>query len=357
MDLVARDTTFVPPAARAAAPESPVEIFSACPVSVEVSDPRSYAERVRDVAMWGERHGCRGALIYSDNRLVDPWLVSQILVRSTREYAPLVAVQPVYMHPFTVANLIATFAMLYGRRLFINWVAGGFVNDLTALADDTPHDERYDRLVEYATIVRRLTDGESVTFQGRYYRVHGLKLRIPIDASLRPGFVISGSSPAGRAAAIAVGARSVAYALPPEEGQAPTGLTGLAAGLRVGVIARDSAEEAWRTAYTRFPPDRKGQLMRQLARKVSDSHWHERLCRLADNRAHLGTPYWTLPFENYRTMCPYLVGDHRTVSDAIAEYIQRGFGTFILDEPEAEADLEHARAVFDLAQQRVPEAA
>jgi alkanesulfonate monooxygenase len=357
MDLVAQDTTFVHHAARAAASEPQVEIFSACPVSVALPAARSYAEQVRDVAIWGERHGCRGALIYCDNRLVDPWLVSQIVVQNTRQYAPLVAVQPVYMHPFTVANIIATFAMLHGRRVFINWVAGGFVNDLTALADETPHDERYDRLVEYATIVRRLTDGESVTFQGRYYRVHGLKLRIPIDPSLRPGFVISGSSPAGRAAAIAVGARSVAYALPPEENQAPAGQTGLGAGLRVGVIARDSAEEAWRTAYTRFPPDRKGQLMRQLARKVSDSHWHERLCRLAEHRAHLGTPYWTLPFENYRTMCPYLVGDHDAVSAAVAEYIRRGFGTFILDEPETETDLENARRVFDLARGRVAEAA
>jgi alkanesulfonate monooxygenase len=357
MDLVADDATLTLQPTRGAALEPPVDLFSACPVSIEFPAARSYAERIRDVAVWGEKHGCRGALVYCDNRLVDPWLVSQIVVQSTRAYSPLIAVQPVYMHPFTVANLIATFAMVHGRRLFINWVAGGFVNDLAALADQTPHDERYDRVVEYATIVRRLTDGESVTFNGKYYRVHGLKLRIPMDASLRPDFVISGSSPAGRTAAAALGARSVSYALSPEEEQAPPSPAGLAAGLRVGVIARASSEEAWRTAYTRFPPDRKGVLMRQLARKVSDSHWHERLCRLAEHRAGTGTPYWTLPFENYRTMCPYLVGDHTEVSAVIAEYIRRGFGTFILDEPETETDLENARLVFDLARQRVAEAA
>jgi hypothetical protein len=60
--------------------------------------------------------------------------------------------------PFTVTKTIATFASLYGRQLFVHWMAGGF-------ADDTPHDERHDRLVELATIVRQLTDGTAVTVE------------------------------------------------------------------------------------------------------------------------------------------------------------------------------------------------
>ena len=39
---------------------------------------------------------------------------------------------------------------LHGRRLDVNLVAGGFRKDLLALADETPHDERYERPVEYA---------------------------------------------------------------------------------------------------------------------------------------------------------------------------------------------------------------
>ena len=38
----------------------------------------------------------------------------------------------------------------HGQRLWLNMVAGGFKNDLAALNDDTPHDKRYQRLVEYA---------------------------------------------------------------------------------------------------------------------------------------------------------------------------------------------------------------
>jgi alkanesulfonate monooxygenase len=36
--------------------------------------------------------------------------------------------------------MVTSFAYLYGRRVFLNMVAGGFRNDLLALADETPHD-------------------------------------------------------------------------------------------------------------------------------------------------------------------------------------------------------------------------
>jgi alkanesulfonate monooxygenase len=245
--------------------------------------------------------------------------------------------------------MVATMAHLYGRRLFLNWVAGGFRNDLLALSDETPHDRRYDRLVEYATIVRRLTEGESVTFSGEFYQVNRLTLSPIPAAERRPEFMVSGSSEAGRHAARVLGARSVAYALPSDDHLELPSRPGLASGLRVGIIARDSRDAAWRVAHTRFPPDRKGKLTRELARKVSDSRWHERLCRLADERAASDDPYWLVPFENYKTMCPYLVGTREEVAREIARYLSIGFGTFILDIPSCEEDVAEAAAVFEMA--------
>jgi len=35
-------------------------------------------------------------------------------------------------------------------------VAGGFKNDLEALNDMTPHDRRYDRLIEYTSVIKEL---------------------------------------------------------------------------------------------------------------------------------------------------------------------------------------------------------
>lgn len=325
-----------------------VDLFSACPASLGELGP-AYVDRVRAVARWSEDHGFRGILVYSDNRLVDPWMVAQLIVQSTRRLSPLVAVQPAYMHPYAVATKVATLASLYGRRTFINWVAGGFRNDLVALADRTPHDPRYDRLTEYATLVRRLTDGETVTFDGEYYEVNGLSLQPEVPADLRPAYTLSGSSPAGERAARALGATAVTYALPPESDLRPIGNGRLRGGLRMGIIARADRAEAWRVAYRRFPPEREGALMRGLARRVSDSHWHEHLCALAEERSGEDSPFWMGPFEHYRTMCPYLVGSHADVASTLAVYLRRGFRDFILDEPWEEQDLVGARLAFDAA--------
>ena len=75
-----------------------IEIFTTCPSSA-VSDRAAYVNDVIDVASWSEKYRCRGTLIYSDNSLVDPWLVAQIIIEHTTELCPLVAVQPIYAHP------------------------------------------------------------------------------------------------------------------------------------------------------------------------------------------------------------------------------------------------------------------
>ena len=61
----------------------------------------------------------------------------------------------------------------------LNMLAGGFKNDLIALGDDTPHDDRYARTVEYTLIVAALLRGESVSQHGPYYHVENLRLEPP----------------------------------------------------------------------------------------------------------------------------------------------------------------------------------
>ena len=64
------------------------------------------------------------------------------------------------MHPYTAAKMVASLAFLHERRIDLNMVAGGFRNDLRALGDETPHDERYDRMVESREIMTRSARGE-----------------------------------------------------------------------------------------------------------------------------------------------------------------------------------------------------
>ena len=63
-------------------------IFSTCPQSRDISS-EEYAQRVIETARWSETAGCEGMLVYTDNGIVDPWLVSQLILQNTQRLAPL----------------------------------------------------------------------------------------------------------------------------------------------------------------------------------------------------------------------------------------------------------------------------
>jgi alkanesulfonate monooxygenase len=329
--------------------QAQVEVFSTCPQSSGAS-PDIYRQHVIDVARWSEQCGCKGILVYSDNSLVDPWLTAQIIIENTDRLCPLVAVQPIYTHPYTVAKTVATFGFLFKRRVYLNMVAGGFKNDLTALNDTTAHDKRYARLVEYTTIIQRLLASPGlVNYDGEFYRVENLRMTPPLDPELLPGVFVSGSSEAGLEAAQVLGATAIKYPKPPKECETEIRADDLKCGVRVGIIARESEEVAWVVAEQRFPEDRKGQLTHQLAMKVSDSMWHKQLTDMANQTRGQRHPYWLRPFENYKTFCPYLVGDYDRVAEEIGRYIGFGYRTFILDVPPNYEELQHVGIVFERA--------
>src|SRR5919109_1940581 len=289
--------------------ESGLKVFATCPPSYTAS-PWVYRREVLDIARWSDAAGCEGILVYTDNGLVDPWLIAQDIITHTQRLCPLVAVQPVYMHPYSVAKMVATLGFLHGRRIYLNMVAGGFKNDLEALDDRTPHDERYTRLVEYTDLIMQLLGGGSrpVTLDGRYYRVTNVKMTPPLDPALKPGVFVSGSSEAGLAAARQLGALAVRYPKPVAEYEGGPAIDAAALGIRIGIIAREDAGEAWTVARARFPEDRKGQLTHQLAMKVSDSEWHRQLSELGKTGLAEENPYWAGPLHNLKAMGPFISG-------------------------------------------------
>ncbi len=295
---------------------------------------------------WSEEAGCEGILVYTDNSLVDPWLVSQIIIQHTTHLCPLVAIQPVYMHPYSVAKMVSSLGHFYRRRIYLNMVAGGFRNDLAALHDTTAHDKRYARLVEYTIIIKELLRSSApVSYQGEFYVVDKLRMTPPLPPELFPGILVSGSSEAGLAAAQALGATAVKYPQPPDR-ETDCSRETLDSGIRVGVISRTQEDEAWTVAHSRFPVDRKGQLTHQLAMKTSDSAWHQQLSQMAKSVEERTSPYWLVPFENYKTFCPYLVGSYERVAAELARYVERGYQTIILDIPPTQEELEHIKMVF-----------
>src|SRR5437899_12899413 len=110
-----------------------VEVFSTCPPIR--GEGGAYLQKVADAARWSEQARRRGMLVYADNSQLDAWLVSQTIVENTQALSPLVAVQPAYMHPYTVAKMVTSLGYLYRRRVYLILVGGGFKNDLAALTD------------------------------------------------------------------------------------------------------------------------------------------------------------------------------------------------------------------------------
>ncbi|MEU5093676.1 LLM class flavin-dependent oxidoreductase [Streptomyces sp. NPDC020996] len=337
-----------------------------------------YRAVVRRAARLAEQAGYEGALVYSDNNTVDPWTVAQELLTATERFAPLVALQPVYAHPYTVAKTIASLALLHGRRVCLNLVAGGNRADLAALGDTVPHDDRYRRLGEYARTLLRLLDGGPVHHAGDFYRVDSLTLFPPLPPHLRPELFVSGSSPAGRETGRPLGAVSVTYPVPGEplrpdgqrageadgradgqadgqaarraegqaDGRADGRADGLALGVRIGVLARETEAQAWQEARRRFPDSRAGRMLQGLARRRSDSEWVARLSAAQEFPGGPESPYWMGPFHTYATFCPYLVGERSRVAAELARYLREGCRTFILDTARDDEDYAAVAAVF-----------
>ncbi len=322
-----------------------IRLFSTCPPSVQYQFGGDYMRKVKEVAEWCDDAGIEGILVYTDNSLVDPWQVSQVILSNTSTLAPLVALQPVYMHPYTAAKMVTTFSYLYNRRIYLNMVAGGFVNDLITLGDCTEHDDRYDRIVEYTSIMQYLFDGPGpLSFTGTYFTVKNLTIKPRIPPGLVPEVFVSGTSTAGIAAARKIGATSISYPGTPGGEKISRGVP---AGIRIGIIAREESGEAWRIAHERYPVDRKGQLAHAMARRVSDSSWYNQLSEIDELPVERSTPYWLVPFKNYKTFCPYLIGSYDEVRNEVSKYIQEGFQTFILDVPPNREELRHIAIVFD----------
>ena len=84
---------------------------------------------------------------------------------------------------------------------------------------------------------------------------------------------------------------------------------------------------------------------------MSDSVWHHQLSGTTEERP--SSPYWMVPFQNYQTNCPYLVGSYDRVAAEVGRYVGLGHRVFILDVPRSADDLLHTRAVFERAVQAV----
>ncbi|MER5748440.1 LLM class flavin-dependent oxidoreductase [Streptomyces sp. NPDC002088] len=293
------------------------------------------------IARSAEQLGFVGALTPTGAWCEDAWLSTAMLVEVTERLKFLVAFRPGQISPTLSAQMAATYQRQSNGRLLLNVVTGGESHEQRAYGDFLDKDARYARADEFLGIVRALWRGETVDHAGTHLRVEGAQLhRLPDPA---PPIYFGGSSPAAGPVAARHSDVYLTWGEPPAQvAQKIAWIRKLAAeegrevrfGIRLHVITRDTAAQAWAEAerlLSHVDPDTIAQVQAGLAR--SESEGQRRMLAL-----HGGS---TGDLEIYPNLWAgvglvrggagtALVGSHTEVADRIAEYHALGIDEFVL---------------------------
>jgi alkanesulfonate monooxygenase len=312
-------------------------------------DRRATIGYLASITRAAEEFGFTGALTPTGAWCEDAWLTTAMLARESERLAFLIAFRPGLISPTLAAQMAATFATHASGRLLLNVVTGGEAHEQRAYGDHLDKVERYARCEEFLSVVRRLWAGETVTHQGKHLQIEDA--RLPTLPDPVPPLYFGGSSAAaGPVAAthadvyltwgepVAAVAEKIAWIRGLAAAQGRT----MRFGIRLHVITRDTAEEAWAQA---------GRLIDALGEDVveaaqaglarSESTGQARMRALHEQQRADGSwrdvraleispNLWTGVGLVRGGAGTALVGSHAEVAERMAEYAAAGIDEFVL---------------------------
>ena len=293
------------------------------------------------IARSAEQLGFEAALTPTGAWCEDAWLATAMLTEVTERLKFLVAFRPGLISPTLSAQMAATFQRYSQGRLLLNVVTGGESAEQRAYGDFEDKTARYERCGEFLDIVSRLWAGQTVDFEGRHLQVEGARLaRLPDPV---PDLYFGGSSAAAGPVAARYTNVYLTWGEPPEAvGQKLRWIDGLAAGqnrsvrhgIRLHIITRDTAEEAWRQA-DRLIEGVDEAMIRQVQEGLATSE-SEGLRRMRElhggsrDGLEVSPNLWAGVGLVRGGAGTALVGSHTEVADRIEEYARLGISEFIL---------------------------
>ena len=317
---------------------------------------------LKQIAQAVDRLGYEGVLLPTGNSCEDAWVVASTLVPLTERLKFLVAVRPGVMKPSVSARMAATFDRFSNGRLLINVVTGGDPNEAKGDGVFLTHDERYEVSDEFLTVWRRMMAGETVDFNGKHIQVEGAKLIYPPLQQPYPPLYFGGSS----GPAIDLAARQLDVYLtwgePPalvkekidvvRQKAAAHGRT-VQFGIRLHIIVRETAAEAWQAAndLIRYVDD-ETIARSQAALAKFDSEGQRRMRELhggSRDKLEISPNLWAGVGLVRGGAGTAIVGDPETVAQRLLEYADIGIDKFILSGyPHLEEAYRVAELVFPL---------
>ncbi|MES4906575.1 MULTISPECIES: LLM class flavin-dependent oxidoreductase [unclassified Streptomyces] len=293
------------------------------------------------IARAAEDLGFVGALTPTGAWCEDAWLTTAMVSQRTERLKFLVAFRPGFLSPTFAAQMASTYQRQTGGRLLLNVVTGGESREQRAYGDFLDKDARYARTGEFLGIVRDLWDGKTVDVAGEHLRVEEAKLaRLPDPV---PEVYFGGSSAAAGAVAARHADVYLTWGEPPAAvAEKIAWVRGLAAkegrsprfGIRLHVITRDTAEQAWaeaRRLLEGFDEETVRAVQEGLGR--SESEGQQRMLALhggGRDGLEIHPNLWAGIGLVRGGAGTALVGSHAEVADRIAEYHALGLDEFIL---------------------------
>ncbi len=298
---------------------------------------------LRQIAQAADQLGFGGVLIPTGVTCEDPWVVASSMIPVTRNLKFLVALRPGLTSPTLAARMTATLDRFSDGRLLINIVAGGDPVELAGDGIYLGHDARYDLCGEFITVWKRLLAGETVNFKGAHIQVDGAKLSFPPVQEPHPPLYFGGSSEAAHHLAAAQLDYYLSWGEPPAavaekiaDVKAKAAAQGrqVKFGLRIHIIVRETAAEAWHAANALIAYVDDEQVRKAgEAYQRSDSVGQQRMANLhKGNKNHLeiSPNLWAGVGLVRGGAGTALVGDPDTVAARLLEYADLGIDTFVL---------------------------
>mgnify|MGYP003945994233 CR=1 FL=1 len=317
---------------------------------------------MRQIAVTSETLGYDGLLIPTGASCLDPWVVAASLVPVTQRIKLLVALRTSLGGPGPSARQAATLDQALNGRLLLNVVPGGDATELEADGVFLKHDERYEAADEYLTIWRKLLQGETVSYEGKHFRIRNGQLFHPAIQQPYPPLYFGGSSPAAHDLAAKHVDAYLTWGEPPaavkqkiedvRERAARQGRT-VRFGVRLHAIVRETTAEAWADAerlISKLTDEDIARAQQNYAKM--DSVGQQRMAALHGGRRdklEIAPNLWAGVGLVRGGAGTSLVGDAATVAERLQEYADLGVDTFVLSGyPHLEEAIRFAELVFPL---------
>jgi alkanesulfonate monooxygenase len=295
------------------------------------------------IARSAEQLGFEAALTPTGAWCEDAWVSTAMISSLSERLKFLVAFRPGLTSPFLSAQMAGTFQNMSGGRLLLNVVTGGESHEQRMFGDFEDKESRYERCDEFLHVVRSLWTGETVNFEGKYYRVEDAVLsQIPDPL---PEIYFGGSSEAaGRVAAKHVDVY-LTWGEPPEAVRekvdwirklaADEGREGqVRFGIRLHTIARDTSADAWAEADRLLAGISEEQIATvQAGLKRSESVGQRRMLDLnagSKDSLEIHPNLWAGVGLVRGGAGTAMVGSHTEIADLVEQYAAVGIEEFVL---------------------------